>query len=204
MTSVFGKIQLEKVTTRWCEAQMLWPKTWEFQGEDEALVLNFFIVWRFIPGIKDWDALLWNQMTNNLPEIINKWLMLDTNSLYATVGYHTITMLAIIIDKVWRSNFNATILRHYRPVLQKAARDIEMYSPGGFRKMVGTRIIQQPTQIRRQGLLRKTVEKFYAIKVVILTKFEATAEELEDFIGLTYQIRSQVNTIIKQECFYLS
>ena len=137
MNQQFGKIKISRLNKAWVEATFIWSGDLKVEGEDENMVINFLIIWRFLPPIiKDKCPLIWSHITKNLDDVIKKWLLIDNNAFaLQNVKYFTTYMLMVIIDKIWTSNLNVTIMRKYRPVLQKAARDIENHFRGGFRSV---------------------------------------------------------------------
>ena len=135
MNEQFGKIQISRLNKAWVEATFIWSGDLQVEGEDEAMIINYLIAWRFLPVIdKDKCPLIWSHVSKNLDDIIKKWLLISENSLaLQNVKYFTTCMLMVVLDKIWTSNFNVTIMRKYRPVLQKAGKDIENHYRGGFR-----------------------------------------------------------------------
>ena len=136
MERQFGKVKISRLSKAWVEATFVWSGDLKIEGEDEAMIINYLITWRFLPLIekKDRCPLIWSHVNKNLEEVIKKWLLIDGNSLaLQNVRYFSICMLMVVLDKIWTSNYNVTIMRNYRPVLQKAAKDIENYFRGGFR-----------------------------------------------------------------------
>ena len=140
------KVKVHRLNNAWMEASLIWPKWFEFQGEDEELVLNYFISWRFIQplGTKVQNPAIWNHMEKNLDEIIKQWLMIKENVfILPEVKYFTFYLIKIVLDYIWKSNYNITVLRRFRPVLAKGAHDIESVYPGGFKKIVHVRLISK-------------------------------------------------------------
>ena len=135
MDSPFGKIKINRLNKAWAEATIIWPGDLKFEGEDESLIINYLIIWRHMPLVeKDKCPLIWSHVGKNLDNVIQKWLLL-TNNAFAlkNIQYFSTVMLMTVLDKIWQSNNNITILRKYRPVLQKAAADLENHSRGGIR-----------------------------------------------------------------------
>ena len=71
--SRYGKVKIHRLNKAWMEASLLWPKWFEFQGEDESLVLNYFIAWRFVQplGTEVTNPAIWSHMEKNLDQIIH-------------------------------------------------------------------------------------------------------------------------------------
>ena len=146
MTNQFGKVKVHRLNRAWLEASLVWPKWFQFQGEDESLVMNYFIVWRFLQPLntKVDNPAIWLHMEKNLDRIINQWSMITQNTLVVPeVKYFTIYLVQIVLDSIWKSNYNITVLRRFRPVLAKCARDIELAYQGGFKKSVHVRLISK-------------------------------------------------------------
>ena len=135
MSDCFGKLKIHRLSKAWTEASVIWAGNLKFEGEDELMVINFFIVWRHMPVIvDDRDPLIWSHISKNLDDVIKKFLMIDTNCFaLKNVHYFSTCLIMIVMDRIWQSNINVTILRRFRPVLAKAAKDIEQHFRGGFR-----------------------------------------------------------------------
>ena len=122
MAKEFGRIKIHKLTERRLEASLIWPG-WEcFQGEDESLVLNYFVVWRYIPklNVQKPDAALWVHIDKNVDEIVHKWLFISNNTFgIPEVQYFTKHLLHYILELIWKSNINLTTLRRFSAVLAK-------------------------------------------------------------------------------------
>ena len=137
MNNQFGKIKVNRLSDAWAEATIIWPGDLKFQGEDESLVINYVIVWRHMPVIvKDRDALIWSHIAKNMDNVIKKFLAINTNCFaLPNVRYFAICLIMIVMDQIWQSNINITVMRRYAPVLMKAAADIENHFHGGFRRV---------------------------------------------------------------------
>ena len=135
MDTQFGKIKINRLNKAWAEATIIWPGDLKIEGEDESLIINYLIIWRHMPLLgKDRCPLIWSHVSRNLDTVVQKWLLI-TNNAFAlpNIQYFTTCMLMNVMDKIWQSNYNITVMRKYRPVLQKAAQDIENHSRGGIR-----------------------------------------------------------------------
>ena len=135
MDPPFGKFKVNRLSKAWAEATIIWPGELKVEGEDEAMIINLLIIWRHMPLLgKDRCPLIWSHVSKNLDDVIKKWLLI-TNNAFAlpNIQFFTTVMVMNVLDRIWKSNFNVTILRKYRPVLQKAAADIENHSRGGIR-----------------------------------------------------------------------
>ena len=137
MDDHFGKIKVNRLSEAWAEATLIWPGDLKVQGEDESLIINYIIVWRHMPLItEDRDLLIWAHVSKNMDTVIKKFLMLNTNCFaLQNVRYFATCLLMLVMDKIWQSNINITIIRQYGPVLMKAAADIENHFHGGFRNV---------------------------------------------------------------------
>ena len=60
--------------------------------------------------------------------------------------------------------------------------------------MASVRVILKATPVREDGILRKTVQKYYAVKGIILIQKWASRSDLEEFINIKLQIGDQVMT----------
>ena len=147
--SRYGKVKIHRLNKAWMEASLLWPKWFEFQGEDESLVLNYFIAWRFIQplGTEVNNPAIWSHMEKNLDKIITNWLMIRGNVfVLPEVKYFTLYLIKLVLDYIWKSNYNITVLRRFGSVLERSARDIEGVYHGGFKKLVHVRLISKVCQ----------------------------------------------------------
>ena len=61
--------------------------------------------------------------------------------------------------------------------------------------MASVRTILKATPVRDESILRKTVQKYYAVKGTILIMKWATRLDLEEFINIKLQIGDQVSHI---------
>ena len=159
----FGKIKIHRLNTAWLDASIIWPKWFAFQGEDESLVLNYFIVWRFIqPMTSKVDSpAIWVHINQNIDKIITNWLMIDGNAFTVPeVKFFTLYLFQIVLDQIWRSNYNITILRRFGSVLAKGARDIESQYLGGFKKLVHVRLISKVRMMKSHIYLYFSIESF--------------------------------------------
>ena len=64
--------------------------------------------------------------------------------------------------------------------------------PTGHRKMASVRTILKAAPIREDNILRKTVQKYYAVKGIVLILKWANRFDLEEFINIKLQIGDQV------------
>ena len=135
MNQPFGKVKVSRFNQAWVEATFVWPGELNVEGEDESMIINYLIVWKHLKPIEhDRCPLIWSHVSKNLDDIIKKWHMIVDNSFtLQNVRYFTTCMLMVIMDKIWTSNYNVTIMRKFRAVLHKAAQDIENHYSGGFR-----------------------------------------------------------------------
>ena len=197
MNDHFGKIKINRLSKAWAETTVIWPGELMVEGEDEEMVLNFIIIWRHLKVIKhDRCPLIWNHISKNLDEIIKKWLLIQTNCFsLKNLQYFSTCVIMIVMDLIWKSNINVTILRKYRPVLKKASNDLEKFFRGGFRKMVAVRVIHKASPVREDNLLRKIVRKYYAVKATVLVQMWASRLDLEEFINIHLQISDQVSQL---------
>ena len=187
----FGKIKIHRLNKAWLEASIIWPKWFAFQGEDEGLVLNYFITWRFVQplALKVNDPAVWLHMKQNLDQIIKNWLMIQTNCFAVPeVKYFTFYLVQIVLDLIWKSNVNITILRRFGSVLAKCARDIESTYQGGFKKLVHVRLISKVGIVKEDHLLRKRVRQFYAIKAICLHNQVGMLDDHIEFITIQTQM----------------
>ena len=147
MTEVrFGKVKIHRLNASWMEASLIWPKWYGFQGEDESLVLNYFITWRFVQPLitKIDNPAVWMHLNQNVDKIATNWLMMDTNAFVAPeVKYFSFYLIRLVLDLIWKSNYNITTVRRFGSVLAKAARDIESIYHGGFKKLVHVRLVSK-------------------------------------------------------------
>ena len=194
MDENFGKIKINRLNKAWAEVTIIWPGELQIEGEDESMVLNYLMVWRHLRVIKfDRCPLIWDHISKNLDEIIKKWLLMETNCFsLKNVQYFSTYVLMIVMDRIWKSNINVTIMRRFRPVLEKAGRDLENFYRGGFRKMAAVRVIHKASPVRDDDLLRKVVKKYYAVKATVLVQMWATRMDIEEFINIYLQIGDQV------------
>ena len=142
----FGKVKVHRLNRAWLEASLIWPKWFEFQGEDESLVLNYFVTWRFIQPLntKVDNPAVWLHMEKNIDKVINQWLMIRSNVFVVPeIKYFSIYLVQIVLDSIWKSNYNITVLRRFGSVLVKSAKDIELAYQGGFKKIDHVRLISQ-------------------------------------------------------------
>ena len=58
--------------------------------------------------------------------------------------------------------------------------------------MASVRVIHKAAPIRDDGILRKTVKKFYAVKGTILVQKWACRQDIIEFINIGIQITDQV------------
>ena len=146
MNQEFGRIKLHRLTDIWLEASLIWPAWFNYQGEDEILTLNFFVVWGYLPKIdaSRIDSALWTHLNQNMDEICKQWLFIQTNAFVEPqVRYFSINLFHVILNQIWKSNINITIVRKYAAVLNKAATDLEALLTGGFLKLIHVREIFQ-------------------------------------------------------------
>ena len=146
MSHEFGRIKLHRMTANWTEASLIWPAWFHVQGEDEILTLNFFIVWKHLPKLDSTkaDPALWLHLAQNLDAIGQSWLFLKQNPFVEPqVKYFSINFVHVVLDQIWKSNVNITILRKYSHILCKAAESLEYLCPGGFLKFIHVREIVQ-------------------------------------------------------------
>ena len=142
----FGKVKIHRLNAAWMEASLIWPKWYGFQGEDECVILHYFIVWRFVQPLTSSvdNHAVWLHIMQNVDKIATSWLMMDTNAFIAPeVKYFSHYLLRIVLDLIWKSNFNITTVRRFGTVLAKAARDIESLYTGGFKKLVHVRLVSK-------------------------------------------------------------
>ena len=59
--------------------------------------------------------------------------------------------------------------------------------------MASVRVIHKAAPIRDDGILRKTVQKYYAVKGVLLVQQYACRQDVIEFVNIGYQISDQVN-----------
>ena len=147
-TSSFGKIKIHQLNERWFEASLIWPSFYSIQGEDEHLVLNYFILWRYLHRLDPLKSnpTLWTHISQNIDHITREWMTVQSNSLsQPEVQYFTEHMLHVVLDLIWRSNLNITVLRRFQGVLAKAARELEEVHEGGFAKLV---FVQEIVKVR--------------------------------------------------------
>ena len=198
MNEHFGKIKINRLSKAWAETTIIWPGELMVEGEDEEMVLNFIIIWRHLKVIKhDRCPLIWNHISKNLDDIIKKWLMIQTNCFsLKNLQYFSTCVIMIVMDLIWKSNVNVTIMRKFRPVLKKASDDLEKFFRGGFRKMVAVRVIHKASPVREDNLLRKVVRKYYAVKATVLVQMWANRLDIEEFINIQLQIGDQVSFLI--------
>ena len=138
-TGHFAQIKISRLTKAWLEASLTWPFWCNIQSEDECLVQNFFITWRYIQPFASQitDHAVWVHIHRNLDGIIKEWLFLDQNFLTnSEVRYFSVHLIQVVLDLIWKSNLNLTTLRRFRPVLEKCAKDFELAFPGGFKKLI--------------------------------------------------------------------
>ena len=135
MDKPFGKVKVSRLNQAWAEATFIWPGDLKIEGEDETMIIDYLIVWKHLKPIdKDRDPLVWTHISQNLNDVIKKWHMIVDNCFtLQNVRYFSTCMLMIVMDQIWKSNYNVTIMRKYRAVLHKAAQDIENHYSGGFR-----------------------------------------------------------------------
>ena len=141
-----GKVKIHRLNGVWTEASLIWPKWFGFQGEDESLVLNYFITWRFIQPLNNTtdNPAVWIHMEKEIDKIIIHWMMIKGNVfVMPKVKYFSLYLIQIVLDSIWKSNYNITVLRRFGPVLDRSARDIECAYQGGFQKLVHVRLISQ-------------------------------------------------------------
>ena len=198
MNEHFGKIKINRLSKAWAETTIIWPGELMVEGEDEEMVLNFIIIWRHLKVIKhDRCPLIWNHISKNLDDIIKKWLMIQTNCFsLKNLQYFSTCVIMIVMDLIWKSNVNVTIMRKFRPVLKKASDDLEKFFRGGFRKMVAVRVIHKASPVREDNLLRKVVRKYYAVKATVLVQMWASRLDIEEFINIQLQIGDQVSCFL--------
>ena len=60
------------------------------------------------------------------------------------------------------------------------------------RKMASVRVILKAAPIREDNILRKTVQKYYAVKGIVLIQKWATRLDFEEFVNIKLQIGDQV------------
>ena len=61
--------------------------------------------------------------------------------------------------------------------------------------MASVRVILKATPVRADGILRKTVRKYYAVKGIVLIQKWASRSDLEEFINIKLQISDQVTVL---------
>lgn len=132
---------------------------------------------------------IWMHINANVDKIVTNWLMLDTNAFIAPeVKYFSLYLIRLVLDLIWKSNYNVTTIRRFGAVLAKAARDIENIYHGGFKKLVHVRLVSKVGMVKEDHLLRKRVQQYYAIKAICLTKKASTLDDFIEFANIKIQI----------------
>ena len=148
MANNYGRILISRYNPVWTEASIIWPSLFGYQSEDESLVLNFFIVWKFLEKlpVEKQSPVIWQHVMKNVDRVAQKWVNIPSNTfVIPEVKYFTQILLHVILDLIWRSNINITILRRFGAALAKGARELEELSEGGFLKLTHVR---EATQAR--------------------------------------------------------
>ena len=183
-----GKISVSKCTVLWLEGQLEWPKVLGASEEDCQLVMSLFIVWRHIPWGKLQDKKLWTKTQVQLDSLAAKWLFIKNNFCdLPNVHHHTLYLLAAIITRVWQDGLDCNVLRQYKLILIKAAKDIELSMRYGFKKTVHVRSTTSHCTVRDGYLLRKVPTPIYVINVYCLTRGGATVNDMTDFLSIQEQ-----------------
>ena len=146
MATHYGRIQISRYNPTWMEASIIWPALFGYQSEDESLVLSFFVVWKYLEKqpVQKQTPIIWQHVMKNVDIIAQKWVNVPNNTfIIPEMKYFTQILLQVILDLVWRSNINITVLRRFGAALVKGAREIEEFQEGGFLKLTHVREITQ-------------------------------------------------------------
>ena len=183
-----GKIRIISANEKWIEGQMEWAQVLGCDKDDAELILNLFIVWRHIPWNKITDKELWSTVQIRLDQLSLSWLNLDSNFCdLPNVHHNSIYLLAAIITRIWNDGCNIVTMRKYMSVLTKAASDLELISPHGFKKMVQVRVTLTRRTIRDGFLLRKLPTPIYVAHVYCLTRNQASVNDMKEFLSYKKQ-----------------
>ena len=183
-----GKLHIAKVNQKWIEGQIEWSKSLGYESSDSELFISLLIVWRHIPWEKIQDQSLWNSMQVQLDEACIKWLKIDNNfTELPNVHHFSIYMLAALISKIWTDGVNITIMRQYKTVIIKAAKDLEKMSPHGFRKTIQIQESVTHRTVRDGYLLRKLPVPIFIANLFCLDRATASLDDMTEMMSIEKQ-----------------
>ena len=183
-----GRLNITKVNKKWIEGQFEWSKVLGFEEEDGEALLGFLIVWRHIPWDKLKDATLWNTMQVQLDEACQRWLKIENSfTELPNVHHFSVYMLAALVSKVWNDGLDINMLRQYRLVIIKAAKDLEKASLHGFRKIIQVQTSIAHRTIRDGYLLRKLPVPILIANIFCLDRSLANLDDMTEIMSIQKQ-----------------
>lgn len=189
-----GKIKFVKVSVSQLEGVLYWPSNPHCTENDHQCVLDLFIVWRFVNANQNNspDSLQTRQtISGNLDNVISNWLKIENFCTDDKICKYSVWLLEEIINKIWNSGFNVTVIRSYYPVITRAARNIEEVDGLGFMKLIYSQLIIIPTALEIDGIIRKRPITYFAIHIHILSRKLATVNMIKDFIEVKDQVEEK-------------
>ena len=189
---MFGKMVVSKVDRVWTEGIFYWPDQAGCTENDQHLILDLFIVWKNTSFEAVKDGKIWRNVINNIDAVMEKWLALDTNPMaQENVNSFSNLFLVAVLHRIWDSGFQIDILRHFYPVLTKAACHYESLTRVGYKKLVFSKLVVVPTTTKIDGITRKRPERYYAITALYVDRQTAKIAEIKEFLQLKDQIQNK-------------
>ena len=177
-----GRIKIVQSSASTLEMIHSWAKLDDLLPEDPAMFIDLTIVW-FQVDQNQVEPKFWNEKA--LKTITQKWLDIPANFMVdETVRQQSFVMLSSLLNLFWINNMNINLIRAFKPILKKAAADIESHFIAGFLKYAVIKPATRPRLLVFNGSARKIPDMHFACTVVIVRRSKASCEDVENFFAI--------------------